>query len=101
MALLLIVSVAGFAMPEYALPWFVRLYAALTDADPMAPVFVRRSVHKVGGDGQHRGVDSLWDFMREVGDAMRREATDEILKKKAYDEWLEREAEWKRSTRHT
>lgn len=90
-------SVAGFARPEYALPWFVRLHAVLTDSDPFAPVFVRRSVHKVSADGMNRGVDSLWEFMREVGDVVRREVTDEILKQQAYEQWLEREGEWKRS----
>lgn len=91
-------SVSGFARPAYALPWFVRLYAVLTGSDPFAPVFVRRTVHTISEGAEHRGADSLWEFMREVGDYVRRAETDETLKQLAYEEWLEREAEWKRST---
>jgi hypothetical protein len=92
-------SVSGFGRPEYVLEWFVRLHAVLTESDPFAPVFIRRTVSKIpDGDGSHHGIDSMWELMREVNDSMQREATDELLKQQAYEEWLEREAEWKRST---
>ena len=88
---------SGFGRPEYVVPWFVRLHAVLTESDPLAPVFARRSVDRVSTGAEHRGVDSVWEFMREVGDQMRRDVTDDVLKQQAYEEWLEREAEWKRS----
>jgi hypothetical protein len=91
-------SVSGFARPEYVLPWLVRLHAVLAETDPFAPVFVRRTVHTISDGGEHRGVESIWEFMREVADHVRRAETDEVLKQLAYEEWLEREAEWKRST---
>ena len=90
---------SGFGRPEYVLPWFVRLHAVVTESDPLAPVFVRRSVDRVSADAGHRGVDSVWELMREIGDQMRRDVTDEVLRQHAYEEWLEREAEWKRSGR--
>lgn len=93
-------SVAGFGMPEYVLPWFVRLHAVVTESDPFAPVFVRRTVDKISSDhSAYRGIDSLWDFMREVRQDMQREVTDQVLKQAALEEWRVREAEWKRSTR--
>jgi hypothetical protein len=93
-------SVSGFGMPEYVLPWFVRLHAVVTETDPFAPVIVRRTVSKIpeGGIGDGRHIDSLGDFMHEVAEDMRREATDEHLKQTALEEWRVREAEWKRST---
>jgi hypothetical protein len=91
-------TVSGFGRAEYALPWFVRLHAVLAECDPFEAVFVRRSVEKVpDGVGDYRRADDYWDVMREVADSMRREATDEQLKQEAYEAWLEREAEWKRS----
>lgn len=88
-------SVAGFGRPAYVLPWFVRLHAVVAETDPNVPVLVRRTVSKLPeGSAGYRGVDSLWDFMREVAESARREATDEALKAQALEEWREREAEW-------
>lgn len=92
-------SVAGFGRPEYVLPWFVRLHAAVAGRSPSDPVFVRRSVSTLSGDmSEFEGTESPADFMYELSLTMEREATDERLKQEAYAAWLEREAEWKRST---
>jgi hypothetical protein len=91
-------TVSGFGRAEYALPWFVRLHAVLAECDPFEPVFVRRSVEKVPDSiGDFRHAESHWDLMREVNESMRRDATDEQLKQEAYESWLVREDEWKRS----
>lgn len=94
-------SVAGFARPEYALPWFVRLHSVVADTDPYEPVLVRRGVSRIsGGAGVHGGIESLWDMLYEVAQEMRREATHESLQREAYEGWLEREAAWKQSGQH-
>lgn len=91
-------SFSGFGAAEYALPWFVRLHAAIAGIDPSTTVFVRRSVERVGEAGDYRRVDSFWEFMYELNESIRKENTDERLKQLALEEWYEREAEWKRST---
>lgn len=92
-------SVSGFGMPHYVLPWFVRLHAVVTETDPFAPVIVRRTVGKIPDDhSAYRDIDSFSDLMREVREDMRREETDEHLKQMALEEWRVREAEWRRST---
>lgn len=91
-------SFSGFGTAEYSLAWFVRLHAAIAGIEPSTPVFVRRTVDRAGEEWDGRHIDSFADLMREVGDSMRSDATDERLKELALEEWREREAAWKRST---
>lgn len=83
-----ILEFVGFARPELALPWFVRLHAAATGADALAPIVVTRSV-KAPMRAEHDEVEDLDDLIDEV-----REATlSDSLKQQAYGEWQARAAE--------
>jgi hypothetical protein len=83
-----ILDVVGFAWPELALPWFVRLHAAVTGADALAPVVVRRDVRSPMRP-EYDEVDDLDDLIDDVGESMLSDA----LKQQAYGEWQSRAAE--------
>lgn len=89
-----LLNFVGFAAPEVALPWFVRLHAAATETDPLAPVLVTRSVES---PLRNEDIDDLDDLMRDVNESM----MSDRYKAEAYEEWLAREADWKRSTGRT
>ena len=83
-----ILDFVGFAWPELALPWFVRLHAAVTGVDAFAPLVVTRSV-KAPMRPEHDEFDDLEGLIDDV-----RESTlSDSLKQQAYGEWQSRAAE--------
>lgn len=77
----------GFADPALALPWFVRLHAAATGAEPHAPVRVTGSVSTPLPVTHH---DNLaLDVLHHV----QASAHSDRLKLQAYEEWRSRAAE--------
>jgi hypothetical protein len=83
-----IVQFVGFAWPELALPWFVRLHAAATGADALAPVVVTRDV-KSPMRPEYDRIEDLGDLIDEV----RESELSDSLKRDAYGEWQARAAE--------
>jgi hypothetical protein len=83
-----ILDVVGFAWPELALPWFVRLHAAVTGTDALAPVVVRRDVRSPMRP-DYDEINDLDDLIDDVGESMLSDA----LKQQAYGEWQARAAE--------
>lgn len=83
-----ILEFVGFATPELALPWFVRLHAAATGVDALAPVEVTRDV-KSPMRPHHDSLDDLDDVMDDV----ERSVQSDSLKRQAYGEWQARAAE--------
>ena len=83
-----ILDFVGFAWPELALPWFVRLHAAATGVDPLAPVVVtRREKTMIRPDSDK--IEDLEELVEEV----QQEMFSDALKQQAYDEWQARAAE--------
>jgi hypothetical protein len=80
----------GFATPELALPWFVRLSAAAAERDPLAPIVVRRTV-RTPIDQEYDDVDDIEDLWIEAGRGLLSDA----MKLEAYEAWQEREDEWR------
>jgi hypothetical protein len=78
----------GFAWPELALPWFVRLHAAATGVDALAPVVVTRSV-KTPRRPEHEEFDDLEELIDDVQESILSDA----FKQQAYGEWQARAAE--------
>jgi len=83
-----ILDFVGFAWPELALPWFVRLHAAATGADALAPVVVKREVTSPMRP-EYQEIDDLDDLIDDVGESM----LSDSLKQQAYGEWQSRAAE--------
>ena len=83
-----ILDLVGFASPELALPWFVRLHAAATGVDPFAPVVVSRTV-KSPMRPEHDDIEDLDDLIDEVQESTLSDA----MKLEAYGEWQARAAE--------
>jgi hypothetical protein len=83
-----ILEFVGFAWPELALPWFVRLHAAVVGADALAPVTVSRS-EKSPMRPEHDDIEDLEDLIDEVQESTFSDA----LKQQAYGEWQARAAE--------
>jgi hypothetical protein len=83
-----ILDVVGFAWPELALPWFVRLHAAATGVDPMAPVVVTRHV-KSPMRAEHDEIEDLDDLIDDVQES----TLSDSFKQQAYGEWQARAAE--------
>lgn len=83
-----ILEFVGFAAPELALAWFVRLHAAATGADPSAPVVVSRTV-KSPMRAEHDDIEDLGDLVDEVQQATLSDA----VKQQAYSAWQLRAAE--------
>ena len=81
-----IVDLVGFAWPELALPWFVRLHAAATGVDALAPVTVTRNVKS---PMRHDATEDLDDLIDDVRDSTRSDSS----KRQAYAEWQTRAAE--------
>jgi hypothetical protein len=88
-------SISGFCWPQVALPWFIRLHAALTGVDPTAPLTLTRTfdVDHFDEDG---APDGLYDMVDEIRDEFREEAFDQHYLAEAYEAWKPREAEWRR-----
>lgn len=78
----------GFAWPELALPWFIRLHAAATGGDALAPVVVTRTV-KAPLRPDHDRIDDLEDLIHEVQESTWSDAA----KLHAYGEWQSRAAD--------
>jgi hypothetical protein len=83
-----ILEFVGFAWPELALPWFVRLHAAVTGVDALAPVVVTRS-ERSPMRPDHDEIDDLDDLLEDVGESV----LSDSLKQQAYGEWQARAAE--------
>lgn len=83
-----ILDFVGFAWPELALPWFVRLHAATTGVDALAPVVVTRTVASPMR-AQHEAIEDLEDLVDEVQES----TLSDSLKQQAYGEWQARAAE--------
>jgi hypothetical protein len=83
-----VLEFVGFAWPELALTWFVRLHAAATGVDPFAPVVVTRDV-KSPLRAAHDQVDDLDDLVDEVQES----TLSDSLKQQAYGEWQARAAD--------
>jgi hypothetical protein len=83
-----ILEFVGFAWPELALPWFVRLHAAATGVDALAPVVVTRSV-KAPMRPEHDDIDDLDDLIDELQES----TLSDSFKQQAYGEWQARAAE--------
>ena len=83
-----IVVVVGFAWPELALPWFVRLHAAATGVDALAPVVVTRNVTSPMRP-EHHDIDDLDDLI----DDIQASTLSDAFKQQAYGEWQTRAAE--------
>ena len=83
-----IVDFVGFAWPELALPWFVRLHAAATGVDALAPVVVTRNV-KSPMRPEHQDIEDLDDLIDEVQESTLSDA----FKQQAYGEWQTRAVE--------
>jgi hypothetical protein len=83
-----ILEFVGFARPELALAWFVRLHAAATGVDAFAPVVVTRSV-KAPMRPEHDEIDDLDDLIDDV----QRSTLSDAFKQQAYGEWQSRAAE--------
>ncbi len=83
-----IVDFVGFAWPELALPWFVRLHAAATGVDALAPVVVTRNV-KSPMRPEHHDIEDLDDLIDDVQES----TLSDSLKQRAYGEWQTRAAE--------
>ena len=83
-----ILDFVGFAWPELALPWFVRLHAAATGADALAPVVVRRDVTSPMR-AEYQEINDLDDLIDELGESM----LSDSFKQQAYGEWQSRAAE--------
>lgn len=77
----------GFAWPDLALPWFVRLHAAATGGDPLAPVVVTRTVSSPMRP-EHQDLEDLDDLIDEVQESTLSDA----FKQQAYGEWQTRAA---------
>lgn len=85
-----LLTFVGFAPPELALPWFVRLHAAAAGCDPLAPVIVvRRVASPMRSDVDEP--DDLDDLLDDVRDSEHSDA----MKRDAYESWLERAADWR------
>ena len=78
----------GFAWPELALAWFVRLHAAAAGVDALAPVVVTRSV-KSPMRAEHEEIEDLDDLVDELQES----ALSDAFKQQAYGEWQARAAE--------
>lgn len=78
----------GFAWPELALAWFVRLHATATGVDPLAPVVVTHSV-KSPMRPEHHDVEDIDDLI----DGVQESTLSDSLKQQAYGEWQARAAE--------
>lgn len=83
-----ILDFVGFAWPELALPWFVRLHAAATGVDALAPVVVTRNV-KSPMRPEHDEIEDLDDLIDDVQESTLSDA----FKQQAYGEWQTRAAE--------
>lgn len=77
----------GFAGPALALPWFVRLHAAATGADPADPVRVSASV--TSPLNPRLTDDGIEDVIRLASD----ELHSDQLKALAYEQWQARATE--------
>jgi len=83
-----ILDFVGFAWPELALPWFVRLHAAATGVDPFGPVVVTRHV-KSPMRPEHQEIEDLDDLIDDVQES----TLSDSFKQQAYGEWQARAAE--------
>jgi hypothetical protein len=83
-----ILEFVGFAWPELALPWFVRLHAAATGVDALAPVVVTRSVKAP----MRPETDEIHD-LDDLIDELQESTLSDSLKQHAYGEWQARAAE--------
>jgi hypothetical protein len=83
-----VLEFVGFAWPELALPWFVRLHAAATGVDAFAPVVVTRS-EKSPLRPDHDDIEDLEDLVDEVQES----TLSDSFKQQAYGEWQSRAAE--------
>jgi hypothetical protein len=83
-----ILDFVGFAWPELALPWFVRLHAAATGVDALAPVVVTRNV-KSPMRAEHDEIEDVDDLIDDVQESTLSDA----FKQQAYGEWQARAAE--------
>ncbi len=83
-----ILDLVGFAWPELALPWFVRLHAAMAGVDALAPVVVTRNV-KSPMRPEHRDIEDLGDLIDEVQES----TMSDSLMQQAYGDWQTRAAE--------
>jgi hypothetical protein len=83
-----ILDFVGFAWPELALPWFVRLHAAATSVDALAPVLVTRNLISPMRP-EHHEIEDLDDLIDDVQESTLSDA----FKQQAYAEWQTRAAE--------
>jgi hypothetical protein len=83
-----ILDFVGFAWPELALPWFVRLHAAATGVDALAPVVVTRDEQSPMRPDRDE-INDLDDLLDELGESM----LSDSLKQQAYGEWQARATE--------
>jgi hypothetical protein len=83
-----ILDFVGFAWPELALPWFVRLHAAATGVDALAPVVVTRTV-KSPMRPEHLQTEDLDDLIDELQES----TLSDSYKQQAYGEWQTRAAD--------
>jgi hypothetical protein len=83
-----ILDFVGFAWPELALGWFVRLHAAATSVDALAPVVVTRHV-KSPMRPEHDDIEDLEDLVDDVQES----TLSDSFKQQAYGEWQARAAD--------